>query len=449
MGKAIRKLYPNLAEGLDVEIGCRFAEWFSTHMSNFGFLWLWKEWYVCGFNAQVRSLYAQKTRLPDLSLVLQHPKRAFIRRAIEYEVRLSYHDRILKSLPEPMQNPEAQTIQDQSPCPEYEYDDPSMYPPVNSPCKTHPDILSTASPHHDAAQSVLNLLRGRATPPDVISHLDSLKNSLDPLEGPVHQSIDTVLRSITIQSLLHIGSRSFSHFLNAIERYLPLLRSLASGGVSSTGGGGGNTEAKADILTAVATFWRRNRHMINIVFDKLMQYQIVDPSDVVTWTFANKVTFEGTFASGGGARASAALGSFEWDLLKGALDKANGRVVIAKKKVQALKKEEDDTRAKVKAGADNSMEVDVDAKEGAYVCLVVSEVWADVFDTRGCPCCRQPSVDHRSESFHQPHPGAKGGAVKGAGWLCDVFGSPVVWPGQPVHASGDHRKRLAQSGELG
>ena len=227
----------------------------------------------------------------------------------------------------------------------------------------------TASPNHDAAQSVLNLLRGRAKPPDVISHLDSLKNSLDLPDGDVHTNIDTVLRLVTIQSLLHIGARSFSHFLNAIERYLPLLRSLASGGVSSTGGGG-NAEAKADILTAAATFWRRNRHMIVIVFDKLMQYQIVDPSDVVTWTFANKVTFEGTFSSGsaGAGASSAGLGSFEWDLLKAALDKANGRVVIARKKVQALKKEEDDTRAKVRAGgADNSMEVDVDAKEGSFV----------------------------------------------------------------------------------
>jgi nuclear cap-binding protein subunit 1 len=99
--------------------------------------------------------------------------------------------------------------------------------------------------------------------------------------------------------------------------------------------------------------------MIGIVFDKLMQYQIVDPNDVVAWTFMNR---------GGGIKGAGplSLSAFEWDLLKGALDKANGRVMIAKKKVKALRREEDDTRAKVKAGdADNSMEVDVDAKEGA------------------------------------------------------------------------------------
>lgn len=46
VGKSIRKLYTGLSDGLDVEVSRRFAEWFATHMSNFGFQWVWKEWYV-------------------------------------------------------------------------------------------------------------------------------------------------------------------------------------------------------------------------------------------------------------------------------------------------------------------------------------------------------------------------------------------------------------------
>jgi nuclear cap-binding protein subunit 1 len=201
---------------------------------------------------------------------------------------------------------------------------------------------------------VLNLFRGRAKAEDVISNLDNLKISLETTEDAVN--IDSTVRSIAVQSLLHIGSRSFSHLLNAIERYLPLLRNLASGGVV---GGGGHPEAKADILTASAAFWKRNRQMVSIVFDKLMQYQIVDPNDVVGWTFVNGAII--------GDRGPLSLSAFEWDLLKGALDKANGRVMIARRKVTALRKEEDDTRARVKAsgGADvSSMEVDADAKQG-------------------------------------------------------------------------------------
>ncbi|KIM34800.1 hypothetical protein M413DRAFT_450056 [Hebeloma cylindrosporum] len=320
VGKSIRKLYTSLSDGLDVEAARRFAEWFAVHMSNFGFAWVWKEW------------------IPDLQLTVQHPRRAFMRRAIEFEIRLAYHDRILKTLPEVMQTPDAYTIPDQAPGPAHEYDDP-------------------ATPHHDAAQAVLNLFRGRAKIEDVFTHLEALKTSLETSEEG-HVNVDSIIRSIVLQSLLHIGSRSFSHFLNAIERYLPLLRNLTSGGISNAGGGV-NPEAKADVLTAAASFWKYNRQMVAIVFDKLMQYQIVDPTDVVAWTFMNGVAV-GQLAELGGPMN---LSAFEWDLLRGALDKANGRVTIARRKVAALRKEDDDARARVKARADETMEIDAEPKE--------------------------------------------------------------------------------------
>lgn len=49
-----------------------------------------------------------------------------MRRAVEFEIRLAYHDRILKTLPESMQEPEAYTIARDAPGPAYEYDDPGM-----------------------------------------------------------------------------------------------------------------------------------------------------------------------------------------------------------------------------------------------------------------------------------------------------------------------------------
>jgi len=63
-------------------------------------------------------------RVPDLSLAVQHPKRAFIRRVIEFEIRLAYHERIFKTLPPPMQEPDAFVISEQAPAPAFEYEDP-------------------------------------------------------------------------------------------------------------------------------------------------------------------------------------------------------------------------------------------------------------------------------------------------------------------------------------
>jgi nuclear cap-binding protein subunit 1 len=183
-----------------------------------------------------------------------------------------------------------------------------------------------------------------------MQHLESLKNNLlESSDG--NTDVDATLRRISTQALLHIGSRSFSHFLNAVERYLPLLRTLVSGSLSGAPGAT-NPQARADVLGAAASFWRFNPQMIGVVFEKLMQYQIVDPTDVVRWSF------------GRGEENAERFGTEEWDLMKVALDKANGRVVVAKRRVAALRKEEDETRARAMASGGAGMEVDGDAKLG-------------------------------------------------------------------------------------
>lgn len=186
---------------------------------------------------------------------------------------------------------------------------------------------------------------------EVISHLDTLKTTIEASDA------ESLVVSIAIQSLLHIGSRSFSHLLNAIERYLPLLRHLVSHGPVG---------AKSEILTSVTSFWKENAQMVVIVFDKLMQYQIVDPTDVVSWTFERGTESHDELSS------AWCIGGLQWDLLKGALDKANGRVNIARKKVVALRKEDDDTRAQAIAKEGTAMEVDGTDNPGMLLVFPVS-----------------------------------------------------------------------------
>jgi len=45
LGRAIRTVYKSLPM-LDLELGYRFLDWFSHHLSNFEFRWRWTEWYV-------------------------------------------------------------------------------------------------------------------------------------------------------------------------------------------------------------------------------------------------------------------------------------------------------------------------------------------------------------------------------------------------------------------
>ena len=386
---------------------------------------------------------ANKFRIPDLTLSTRHPKRTFMRQAVELEVRLSYHDRILKTLPPGMQVPEAGIISELAPGPDYEYDDAgAIYLTLTDKknvAQPHP-----GKPHHDAAQSILNLFRGRAKAEDVILHLETLKSTL--LESSAEDEggvdVDTVARNIAVQSLLHIGARSFSHLLNAIERYLPLLRSIAggegsgvAGGVGAVGGGGGKVEeAKLGILSAVARFWRGNRQMVGIVFDKFMQYQIVDPSDVVVWTFGRRDEGPG---DGEGGRF---LSGWEWELVKGALDKANGRVASARRKVVALRKEEDDTRAREKAGfgvvvdvgmgMGGTMEVDGDAaavKTGQSCFSILFGQLMECFGYRRSRC-RKPRAHDGSQGIRDVDKGAEDGAFACFGWVHLLFGGPRCEP---------------------
>ena len=209
-----------------------------------------------------------------------------------------------------------------------------------------------------------------------MAHLETLRNTLTETVEP-DVNIDTLLRSITVQSLLSIGSRSFSHFLNAIERYLPLLRNLAAGGISATSMAGKTnaaTEARIDIMSAVAAVWRRSWNMVLIVFDKLMQYQIVDPTDVVAWTFTH-------CASIVNGAPKTTFNAFQWDLLKAALDKANGRVMVQRRKVAALRREADDKAARAIAGESAAMEVDAEPKPEAGEQSAPPEICAILFIT--------------------------------------------------------------------
>ena len=47
-----------------------------------------------------------------------------MRRALEFEIRLSYHERILKTLPPAMQEQDANVISVMVPSPDFEYEDP-------------------------------------------------------------------------------------------------------------------------------------------------------------------------------------------------------------------------------------------------------------------------------------------------------------------------------------
>lgn len=198
------------------------------------------------------------------------------------------------------------------------------------------------------AQTIISLIRERTGGEQLQEECQRMAEELA-MDIPEKEATSDI-RTAVVQAILHVGSRSFSHFLNAIERYLLALRFFSK-----------DTNAKAEVLDSVSRFWRKNTQMIVIVFDKLMQYQVVDPSDVVSWSFRSaRFTDE--------RETDGSVGTLGWQTMKAALDKAAGRVMTAKHKITRVKKLQEDiiSQAKAKEGAviDVGMEVDMGPKDG-------------------------------------------------------------------------------------
>ncbi|GAA5986795.1 hypothetical protein JCM10908_000901 [Rhodotorula pacifica] len=246
LGKSVRKLYAALgtsgedesagAPVLDAEGVRRFADWFAVHLSNYGFMWGWNDWAA------------------DMDDSEKHPKRVFVKRVMDLEIRLSYFDRIKNTVPGSML--EAGVFPEEAPGPNYVYED-------------------SENPHSAAAASFLRTIRAKAPISETEDELNAFQRALENENNMTPEEAEKVKRDMAVQTVLFVGSRSFSHFLNALERYLNLLRNLST-----------SPAARQELLTTVAVFWKRHPQFYLIVLDKLLQYRLVDTRDVISWVFA-------------------------------------------------------------------------------------------------------------------------------------------------------------------
>ncbi|PKI84157.1 Nuclear cap-binding protein subunit 1 [Malassezia vespertilionis] len=248
LGRTVRRLYTaSAACCVHGETLRRLADWFSVHLSNFNFTWAWSEW------------------IPDADLVWTHARRAFARRVCELEVRLAYYDRIKNTVPEELQ---ASLLPPEEPAPIFAY-------------------APTTHPYHTRAMQLLNSFKAKASLQVVQADLQSFHQSIlappsdvldadDEAQGLISNvtTVESIVRDIAMQTLLFAGSRSFSHLLNMIERYHELLRSLSQ-----------VPQNRLEMLGSTARFWARSPQWVLIVIDKLLQYRIVEPVDVVQFVF--------------------------------------------------------------------------------------------------------------------------------------------------------------------
>jgi len=236
LGRAIRYLYRNI-DRMDLEIGQRFLDWFSHHLSNFGFTWKWIEW-------------VDDVELRDIS-----PKKAFILDALDKEIRLSFAQRIKGVLPEPYQALIAPEKEKDSP--DFKFDDPS-------------------TPFAEQATELISKIRQKAPDDEIATTLSTIEQEATNagLSNPKLASTDVYMTCICF-----IGSKSLSHVLAVIERSRERLSSLANE----------SPDLRKQIITSVLDFWKHQVGNGVCLIDKLLNYSIVTPQSVVEWALIDNI----------------------------------------------------------------------------------------------------------------------------------------------------------------
>ncbi|KAK5970162.1 Nuclear cap-binding protein subunit [Trichostrongylus colubriformis] len=207
----------------------RFVDWFSFHLSNFGFRWSWNDWKDC------------------LTADRWDAKKIFAREVIERCRRLSYYGQLKEFLPTSFA---------------------AMIPPP-------PDVVckfdDENQPGYEAASKFLTLIQSRSDDNTIMAEIRDGENRYDP-----------DLFGIFFAVLLKTSAKSFSHTFVALSRYSTTLKTIADT----------SDEMQEVLLFCLFQCWRHNHLRIIILVDKMLKMQILDCGVVISWIFSESLRSE-------------------------------------------------------------------------------------------------------------------------------------------------------------
>jgi len=271
LGQAIDIMFERL-DSMDTECVDRFSSWFAYHLSNFDYKWNWNNWdYVLKMKADTT-------------------KYTFVREVLEKCMRLSYYERIVKTIPESFQS-----LMPDRPLPSFPFD-------------------QNDNALHKQATILFNKLRAKETSENIQALL-----LLTPADAHDKTESDSEFATLTyeqkiellVHALLKIGAKSFSHLLAALERYASLLR-----GVITT------SAAKLLAVKVAAEVWANSPQNIIILLERLLTANIVDHIAIIQWVLS--VPQQKNFTR-----------SFLWDILRNTINKALSRTDSLKEELRS------------------------------------------------------------------------------------------------------------------
>ncbi|KAF1886068.1 hypothetical protein Lal_00021349 [Lupinus albus] len=265
---AVRALFEKIAD-LDMECRERLILWFSHHLSNFQFIWPWEEWAFV------------------LDLPKWAPQRVFVQEVLEREVRLSYWDKVKQSIEN------APGLEE-------------LLPPKGGPKLKFGAEDGKENNEHVLSGELNNMIKGKAPVREIISWIDE---NVFPNNG-----LEVTIR-VVVQTLLNIGSKSFTHLITVLERYGQVIAKVCP-----------DEDKQVMLIAEVSSFWKSNTQMTAIAIDRMMGYRLVSNLAILRWVFSAE-NIEQFHTS-----------DRPWEILRNAVSKTHNRISDLRKEILSLQK---------------------------------------------------------------------------------------------------------------
>ncbi|KAJ8613046.1 hypothetical protein MRB53_037098 [Persea americana] len=176
------------------------------------------------------------------------------------------------------------------------------------------------APYSAEGKQLVQLLKRKAPETDIQPVLDVIHNTaatVSPNTDPLLASTDAY-----VTALCFIGSKSLSHVLSYIERCKERLLSLQS------------ASARQQIITSVVDYWLATNPgvAVNIV-DKLLNYTILSPTDVLVWALSDPARLDA---------GRSLANSWAYEMVSRTITKVTGRVrqIVAARATPGLSAEQ-------------------------------------------------------------------------------------------------------------
>ncbi|KAJ2589179.1 Nuclear cap-binding protein subunit 1, partial [Coemansia sp. RSA 1797] len=245
---------------MDVECSNRLSNWLAVYISNFGYQWDWAKW---------ESAVSEQD---------DTPRRRFMQETLLKLVRLSYLDRIKLQLPESC----VELVPVKAPTHNFKY-----------------TVQSMDERTREVSVATGRCLKNKGTAEQALEILQTHYAKWTDVDDETRQ---VLAREMLTEHVLLLGSKTFSHMLNAIEKFMPALQQF-----------GDSPVAKLQIAKVVEDFWCKNTQFFAITIDKLLNYRVIDPATVVEMLFDSSHV---------GAWSQFHL----WEILRNTMNKVNMRV---------------------------------------------------------------------------------------------------------------------------